>query len=350
MGFRKIITGIVGLIVIAITGWGIFTATPLYAQFAPCELVNNQERMLVFFAPVYAGSQIKDILPQGAPYTMIGENDGYFFIEYADGERGWIDFHTRILNGRCIEQTFILPDDASHTLFPTLCFYTTTEMQEGYQNPELTDSHPGHQTVGTRTYTIVAWNEQALELAGSGAMSGAWIERGDGTFSGHCDGTLQLARVGDNARLWTAPDVTTGEMMLSLEAESEVSVLEDPVLGIVVAESSLQGSWYRINYRGSMGWIWEDRLTFGRTFTTPQPVTARATALADARVWSQPDITTGAVITTLLEDSEVNVIGQPVEGIIHQDTGALGIWYPVQQGGTTGWVYGERLEIIDGKG
>lgn len=350
MVFRKYAIGIVGLIAATIIIFGFATAKPIYAQTVSCELVNNQEQLLVFFAPVYAGSQIKDILPQGAPYTMIGEYNSYYLIEYGDNERGWLDFHTRIMNGVCTEWMQIPSDSVQMSDFPTLCFYTTTEILAGYHNPELTAPHPGYNSVGTRAYIAVSWNEQAVELAGSSAMSGAWIKTGHGTFSGHCDGTLQLGTVGENARLWTQPDVTKGEVIVSMDADTEIGVLEGPVSGIVVADSATLGSWYKINYRGSIGWMWEDRLTFGRTFTTPQPATARANALADARVWSQPDVRTGEIITTLLTGSEINIIGQPVEGTIRQDSGESGVWYPVQQGGTTGWVFAERLEIIDGKG
>lgn len=315
---------------------GLFAAQ---AQSSPCDLVNNQESMLVFFAPLYANDQIKDILPQNTPYMMLGQNEGYFWIEYGQGERGWVDYHTIISNGACGDRT---PISTPLSDFPTLCFYTLTQELEGYSNPDLVDSS---RAVSPGTYAIAHRTSQAVQLGSSSAMSGPYVAANRGTYSGHCEGTLQLATALDNARVWTEPDAAVGQMVGLLDVGTDVGIIEGPVQGRLQIESDLQGNWYKVQRGDIVGWVWEERLLFGRTFTTQLPFSETATALDGARVWSQPDVRTGQIITTLRTGVQINITGDPVEGVIRENPNVNGIWYPVQEGGTTGWVFAERLAL-----
>ena len=45
--------------------------------------------------------------------------------------------------------------------------------------------------------------------------------------------------------------------------------------------------------------------------------------------------------------SDVNIIGESTTGAIQLDSDVEGIWYPVQQGGNTGWMYEDRLDFED---
>lgn len=339
---RKIITAFYGLILVTI----LMGHVRAQAQSGSCELVNNQDRMLVFFAPMYAFSQLKDMLPKDTPYTVIGDDGDYLWIEYGSGERGWVDHHTRMMNGDCAGNPRIVLPPLSD--FPTVCFYTTTEDLAGYRDAALTQEHSAFSHFPPGTYPIVSRTSTTVEFAGTADMGGAFVEANHGTFSGHCDGTLQLATTLDGARVWTEPDVSVGQMIATLDAGTEVGILEGPVQGRILADDALEGNWYKIAHGAIVGWIWEERLKFGRTFTVEQPYSDKATALDSARLWTQPDIRTGQVVTTLLAGSEVQIIGDTVEGVIREDPVTQGMWVPVQQGGTTGWVLAARLEISGG--
>ena len=323
--------------------FGFATTHIVQAQTTSCELVNNQEQMQVFFAPMYDNSHIKDILPKDASYKMTGFTESYFRIEYNDGQIGWIDLHTRILNGTCPQFSHELPLDIALSDFPTVCFYTTREELIGYSDPGLTQQHGGRGILKAGAYAVVSISDTAIGLMGTSAMSGGYAEANRGTFWGHCNGTLRLATTLENARVWTQPNALTGEVIKALDAGTQVGVLGDPVAGNI--QEDLIGDWYQITQGSTLGWVWVERLEFGRTFTTPQPVLSKATVLDNTRLWTQPDVKTGQIITTLMTGSDVNIIGEAITGSIQLDSDLQGTWYPIQQGGTTGWVYEGRLNI-----
>lgn len=75
-----------------------------------------------------------------------------------------------------------------------------------------------------------------------------------------------------------------------------------------------------------------------------------ATARDNARVWSEPDVTVGQVLLTLVPGSEVTIIGGPVLGTIRADTGEQDNWYQISQEstGAVGWVWVDRLNMSEG--
>ncbi len=78
---KQWITGITGLVCGGLLVLMVSTSGTVQAQSNTCDLINNQEQMRVFFAPMVADSQIKDILPKETPYTMTGRTDSFFRIE-----------------------------------------------------------------------------------------------------------------------------------------------------------------------------------------------------------------------------------------------------------------------------
>jgi hypothetical protein len=336
IGITGLISG--GLLVLTFANVGI-----TQAQSPSCELVNNQQQMNVFFAPLYAESQIKDILPKDTPYTMIGRTESFFRIEYNEGEIGWIDLHTRILNGTCLEIDNEPPLDIALSDFPTVCFYTITEELIGYSDRQLTQQHGGHGIRKPGAYAVVSISNTAVELMGSSAMSGGYIEANHGTYWGHCSGTLQLATALDNTRVWTQPDAVAGEVITTLDIGTQVGVLGDAVIGNIQAD--VQGDWFQITKGTTLGWVWVDRLKVGRTFTTQQSPISTAKATENARLWTQPDVNTGQIITILMAGSDIKIIGNATSGVIQLDSQLEGLWYPAQQGGTTGWLYEGRLSF-----
>ncbi|HEX2621636.1 MAG TPA: hypothetical protein VHL11_15870, partial [Phototrophicaceae bacterium] len=248
----KFIVGFVGLLasVLFLCGLTTLDAQPQRLQDltpTPCDLVNKEEKMLVFFAPIFHESQLKDILPQNVPYSIIGDASayGYYQIEYEQGEQGWIEFHTMISNGDCPYAPSV---DLNYSDFPSVCFYTITEPLGIYSDVELTKLDYEVDSADLPiTYPIVSWTDQVIERMPD-YSPGRFIEANHGTFSGHCEGTLQLATVLENARVWSEPDVTVGQVITSLEAGTEVGIIDGPVSGKLLTDSDLSGNWYKITW------------------------------------------------------------------------------------------------------
>lgn len=68
---------------------------------------------------------------------------------------------------------------------------------------------------------------------------------------------------------------------------------------------------------------------------------------SNTRLWSQPDVTNGSIITTIPENTTITVIGGSAVGRIQYTSTIEGIWYPVQYGSQRGWVWTERLNFTD---
>jgi hypothetical protein len=86
--------------------------------------------------------------------------------------------------------------------------------------------------------------------------------------------------------------------------------------------------------------------------TTPEPTSTpieqRATALENARVWTEPSVQTGSVITRLDPGTEVVLIGEPVRGPIILDSDDEGDWYHVRlpnEAEPIGWMWADRLNL-----
>lgn len=343
---KRWFTGLLGMICGMLLVFIATTSGTVKAQSTTCELVNNQDQMPVYFAPVNAPSQLKDILPQGTPYTMIGTSNGFFWITYGEGEYGWIDFHMRI-NGIC---DAFQPTDSDNsndiplTEFPTLCFYSISETLMGYTDSSLTQQHPGFGLYDPGTYAVVSITDDAIELEGATDMSGGFVEANRGLLTGHCSGTRQLATALDNARVWTQPDATAGDVITTLPIGAQVGVLSDPIVGNV--QTDVVGDWVQVVRGDVVGWVWVERLTFGRTFTTAQAADAQAVVGDNTRIWTQPDAKQGSILTALPAGTQVAITGDPVTGFIQLDTDLEGDWYPIQVGGTTGWIYEGRLTFL----
>jgi hypothetical protein len=75
-----------------------------------------------------------------------------------------------------------------------------------------------------------------------------------------------------------------------------------------------------------------------------------ATAHENARVWSEPSVQTGTVVTLLEPGSQVILIGEPVQGPVRIDSDDMGDWYQVRLPEETepiGWVWADRLDRVE---
>jgi len=293
------------------------------AQENDCNLVNQFDSMPVFFAPIYAYGQLKDILPKGTEYTMIGETNEYFRIAYGDGEYGWIDWH-RFGNGSCVPYTnYSAYPDTPMNEFPSVCLFKP------------------HDPAWTRSVAVVSIHDEKVQLSGSVSQAGPLMHINDGELSGFCEGTIQLAYARENARVWTQPNVLTGEVLLILEETTQVGIISERIRGNIQAD--MIGEWVQIQHGELVGWIWLDRLDMGRYFTTQQPIVATAMIGENMRLWSAPDAQVGEVIMELPSNRRIIITGDAIQGNIQFHSDLQGTWYPVQFGATVGWAYATGL-------
>lgn len=343
---KQILTALTGVLSGVFLIYGLSQVSVSQAQaVTSCDLVNYQEQMVVFYAPIDDDSQIRDILPEGEPYTNIGFSGGFFEITYGDNEHGWVRFHTRIMNGGCTTFLENPPPPIPLEQFPTLCLFSTNQTLVGYSDEQFSQVHTGFGVVQPGTYAIVERNNESIQLNGSSDMSGPYVSLTGGQIGGHCDGTIQLAIAQENTRVWNLPDVTQGEVISPLPTGVEVVIISGPEQGIIQPDTSLSGDWFEVRYRDTQGWVWVDRLTFARHFTATQPSIGQGTVTDNARLWSEPNAQSGEVIATFPAGTHVNITGNPQEGFIQLDSDLTGNWYPVQIGGNIGWIYEGRINF-----
>lgn len=311
-----------------------------------CELVNNMERLDVYFAPMTDSTQLMTILPEGVEYTMIGRAGSNFLVRLENGETGWLDWHQRVSNSMCISAPYV---ELPLVDYPTVCSIVVDQDAPMYEDSDLTEPDRVFRGVYADTYPVTAHTDEAAFLFLSDHMGGGWISRDAGRLRGHCEGTVQLVTTTQETRLWHLPSVRDNRILTTLPAGTTLGIAEGPVNAPIRTDSDVMGDWYRVKSFEILGWAWVGNLRFGRTFSAPLDALGQAEVLEGANLWTEPDATSGDLVTTLFGGSTINITGDPVTGPIRADGSADGQWYPVQQGGTAGWVWAGRLSMVEEK-
>lgn len=73
-----------------------------------------------------------------------------------------------------------------------------------------------------------------------------------------------VASARENARVWSAPDVSAGEFITDLAPGTRLVVVDGPERGSIRLDSNLQSDWYQVrNLEESapLGWLWIERLS-----------------------------------------------------------------------------------------
>lgn len=319
-------------------------AAPARAQ-GDCIFTGALETLILYHAPLTTPSQQKDALPGGVGFRVTLQREEHYYIAVDDAYGGWVDRRSGGVSGDCAG---VPVDTTPLTDFDTLCFFTSPQAAQLYHEARRTNPQGTIQPGQPYAVTLQTFDAYHLQLDHA---FGGWVAAADGQVAGDCASVpveypAQIATALDNARAWSAPDVRSGAMVTTFAPGTQLIVLAGPVSGPIRFDTADTGNWFQVRAvnvaGGATGWVWENRLRFAPPAGPGGPT---AVALANARVWSQPDVHAGAWIASLAEGSEVRILGGPVVGPIRYDTPDTGNWYLIAQNATgiTGWVWRERL-------
>lgn len=66
---------------------------------------------------------------------------------------------------------------------------------------------------------------------------------------------------GDNARLWTGPDVNTNNRLVEVESGAALAIVSGPISGAINFTTDDVGWWWEVETgQGSRGWLWQERI------------------------------------------------------------------------------------------
>ncbi|NDJ61348.1 MAG: hypothetical protein GYB67_09495 [Chloroflexi bacterium] len=151
------------------------------------------------------------------------------------------------------------------------CYFTPTTTMIGYNTFNAVNASFRAVVRAGVTYPVAAVNAGRVLIQIRVSVS-VWVNGSLGTFSGGCltqappdpHPTTITALVTVNARLWTAPNVHQGQVIVSLQAGTAVTVLRGPVSGPIQFSTGAVGDWYLVRPFDTeiLGWIWVGRLQF----------------------------------------------------------------------------------------
>jgi len=302
------------------------------AQETDC--LTLSDGMPVFYAPMYSYGQLKEFLPKDTAIKLIGENFDFFRIEYGDGEYGWIDWNQRT-NNTCgaFHRSHAWVPDSPMSQYPTICRFTSTELSVNnfaiaYFDGEFIelqgDSSRSGRSVELNKGQLSGFCEGILQLAYArenarlwtqpnvligevittleettqvGIISeqvmgniqadviGEWVQIQQGELVGWIwldrldmgrlfttqQPMIATAMIGENMRLWSAPDAQVGEVIMELPSNRRIVITGDAVQGNIQLDSDLQGTWYPVQFGATVGWAYANGLTLDPEVVRPMP-------------------------------------------------------------------------------
>lgn len=175
--------------------------------------------------------------------------------------------------------------------------------------------------------------------------SGGWVDQRSGTLTGACD-DLPL----DNTPLIDYPTICTAAVSQAVPFFDDAQLFTPKPFDLqpgtyVVTRRSAASVFVRLDHAMG-GWTALSAITLGPACSTVmQAAPFQAVALDNARLWTQPNVQTGARLLDLPSGTGVVILAGPVEGPIRYDTADVGDWYQVAYNGQSGWVWSARLDF-----
>jgi hypothetical protein len=246
----------------------------------------------------------------------------------------------------------LTPAHAAQSAVQTNCTFSGTLDELVYYFAPLTD--PSQQkgvAPGGVPYPVLKQSGEHFLIQLDQSGYGGWVDRRSGILGGDCSqvpvddtplsgyDTLCFFTSAGTPPLYAESNLITPQgnaqantpYVVTLKSATSYLLRLDHAFGVWVAAGTGQLSGFGCN-------------------TLPvEYVAAQATALANARMWSAPDVKTGVRTVDLAAGTLVTVIGGPVRGPIRFDTDDQGNWYQVRRNmdGQTGWVWEQRLAFTD---
>lgn len=238
---------------------------------------------------------------------------------------------------------------ASENTQPTIatanCQFTTTLENVRVFSAPITD--PGYETEmlsPDTNYPVVGRTETHFRLA---LADSAWVDRRSGSVAGECDAIpVDATPIFDYPSICTltTPDVAMDAFSdptltqaspfganLPANTQFVVSILLRDAVNVHLGDAA--SVWVGVNAGELSG---QCNLT-----------EAAATALANARLWSQPNTVNGEIVADVPADTDVIILGGSLTGAINSD-GTEGDWYHVfTTDGQSGWIWEGRLNFND---
>lgn len=211
-----------------------------------------------------------------------------------------------------------------------------------YQAP-ISDPAQHKITIPGNGSYLILWQNFEFYYILSADNTGGWADRRNGILTGNCD-RIPV----DPTPLTAYPTLCTFTSTRPLPLYVHPDLADSR--GILPASTYLvtnqsRGSYFIRLDRGLGGWIPAESGQLDNA--CPDLIresSVDAIALANATVWSEPDIHSAELLYTLEEGSEVTIVTGPVRGPVRLDD--LGDWYEVlQPGHVAGWVWSQRVII-----
>lgn len=115
-----------------------------------------------------------------------------------------------------------------------------------------------------QVYPVVAVRGNRVNVAIDDAF-GVWVPAIAGTLRGDCNSVAAPTALALNgARLWSEPDVRTGQVIAAVPAQTALIVINGPVNGPIRLDTDATGDWYfvQVSSTAQGGWLWQARLQF----------------------------------------------------------------------------------------
>lgn len=225
------------------------------------------------------------------------------------------------------------------------CWFTASQDSVAYQDASLAEPHVAVSTIQAGWSFPVEDLTAGKALLTIGDALGFWIRVENGVLTGDCERYSEYqpveAHVLANTRIWSQPDVITGEVVTSLQEGTVVTVIGGRAIGRISYGSDQTANWYPVRYDTLSGWVWAGRLDF-ETIASPD---LDAITLNNARLWTEPDVVGGNRILDVPKNMAVEIIGGPVTGRIRFDNDTTGVWYQIRVRNVIGWIWEDRLKF-----
>lgn len=241
---------------------------------------NSSTRVACLFIPLgpvigtdtlnaSANSSTASLNP-GQSYTVFALQDGKVNVAVDNGFGVWVNGTAGTLQGDCVQ--FAAPHGVYTPQFElglkpisaASCVFVPATATVGSASYTSDPDAIIVNLTGGQAYAVVALTAQQVQITVDGLFH-AWVHVTAGQVLGTCDTLAAATAVAlDGARLWSKPNVRTGEVIAAVPAQTTFVVIDGPVNGSIRLDTNATGDWYFVQVATSSqsGWLWQARLQF----------------------------------------------------------------------------------------